>query len=554
MVGGDEHGVEVAQVLVGAPLLAEADRGAKQVALVLLEVLLELVEEGEGVGDSARETHHDPVVEEPAHLDGVLLHDHVADGDLAVAGDCHLAVALHRHDGGGVQRAHVAATFSGAADFGGPVLAAGVPRAADERPVATLALDEWLAAVGARLARRLGGGRSPRPGLVRARLDVLARRVAGAPHEGPAPPGAPRQRLAALRARPELLRRRGGAVRAGRRGVALDVAAGRVPGAAHERSTTALAQHQRLRAQRAHLAGRLGGGLAVLDVVALGVARAAGELAELALADDQRSLTALRAHLTGVARRHLDALHVRLGPAQGLGERVVPLADGRLVLARPLLDAVESLLHLGGEGDVDDRREVLAEHAVDGLAELGRVQAALLLAHVVALLDDLDGRGVRRGPPDAALLELLDERRLGVPRRRLREVLLATEVDAGELLAGLEGGQHVLLALLLLVALPHLLEAVELEDRAAGPEEVVAGGQRRARVEEASRRHLAGHEPAPDQVVQAVLRRVELVAQRLRCARDIGRPHRLVRVLHVGRDRRAAGPPRCAGTACRTAR
>ena len=77
-------------------------------------------------------------------------------------------------------------------------------------------------------------------------------------------------------------------------------------------------------------------------------------------------------------------------------------------------------------------REVLAQHRVDGLAELGRMETALHLLHVLALLDHLDRRGVRRRPADAALLELLDQRRLGESRRRLREVLLGRDLEAFE--------------------------------------------------------------------------------------------------------------------------
>ena len=115
-VGHQEHRLEVAEVAVGPPLPAEPDGGAEQIALVLLELLLELVEEGEGVGDRPGEADDDLVVEEPAHLAGAVLHDDVADGDLAIAGDGHLASPLHRHDGGGMRpcrgHAHPAAVLA----------------------------------------------------------------------------------------------------------------------------------------------------------------------------------------------------------------------------------------------------------------------------------------------------------------------------------------------------------------------------------------------------------------------------------------------------------
>ena len=120
--------------------------------------------------------------------------------------------------------------------------------------------------------------------------------------------------------------------------------------------------------------------LAVLDVLAVGEARTAHELAELPFAHDQPPDLALGALLAGLARRDADALHRPLGALEGCRERLVPLTHGRLVRASALLHGVEPFLEVRGEGDVDDVGEVLAEHGVNGLAELGRMQAALQLA------------------------------------------------------------------------------------------------------------------------------------------------------------------------------
>ena len=80
-----------------------------------LEMLLELVEQGEGVGDRAREPGDDLVAIHPPDLGGAVLHDHLADGDLTVAGDGHLVAALDPDDGGGAQSRHARAEPAGAA-------------------------------------------------------------------------------------------------------------------------------------------------------------------------------------------------------------------------------------------------------------------------------------------------------------------------------------------------------------------------------------------------------------------------------------------------------
>jgi hypothetical protein len=63
-VGDGEHRLEPAQHAVGAPVLGELHRGAQQVALVLLELRLEALEEREGVGGRAREAREDAVLVE----------------------------------------------------------------------------------------------------------------------------------------------------------------------------------------------------------------------------------------------------------------------------------------------------------------------------------------------------------------------------------------------------------------------------------------------------------------------------------------------------------
>ncbi len=86
--------------------------------------------------------------------------------------------------------------------------------------------------------------------------------------------------------------------------------------------------------------------------------------------------------------------------------------------------------------------EVLRQEAIDDLADVGRNEPAAFHLDVFAVAQRRDDRGIGRGPADAVLLERLDERRLGVPRRRLREMLLALQLDERKLVAFLERRQY----------------------------------------------------------------------------------------------------------------
>src|SRR5205823_6323262 len=131
-----------------------------------------------------------------------------------------------------------------------------------------------------------------------------------------------------------------------------------------------------------------------------------------------------------------------------LGDELVQpgIAVNALVEARqprdPLLvaggDAVEVVLHPGREVVVDETPVVLLEQAGDGEGEEGRDERGAALDDVAAVEDRRQDRGVRRRPADAAVLERLDERRLGVPRRRCRLVALRLELEQLDAVAGME--------------------------------------------------------------------------------------------------------------------
>ena len=64
-VGHDQQRLQPAQHAVGAPVLGQLDRGAREVAAVLLQLGLEALEQRERVGRRAGEARQHPAVVQP---------------------------------------------------------------------------------------------------------------------------------------------------------------------------------------------------------------------------------------------------------------------------------------------------------------------------------------------------------------------------------------------------------------------------------------------------------------------------------------------------------
>ncbi len=98
-------------------------------------------------------------------------------------------------------------------------------------------------------------------------------------------------------------------------------------------------------------------------------------------------------------------------------------------------DAVEVVLHLGGEVVVDEPAEVLLQQVDHGEGQEGRHQRRALLEDVAAVEDGADDRRVRRRAADLALFQLLDQRGLGVAGRGLGGVAVGGDLLGGERVA-----------------------------------------------------------------------------------------------------------------------
>ena len=278
--------------------------------------------------------------------------------------------------------------------------------------------------------------------------------------------------------------------------------------------------------------------------VALRPAGTGQEAAEPAGLDDQVP-PALGTDLLRNLVWHLDALPVQvlLRLVELCLKAAVEVREHLLPVGLSLLHLVQPLLHLGGEGVVHDIVEFVLHQAGDHLAQRGGAEVLPLLHHVLPVQDGGDGGGVGGGASDTLLFQSLDEGGLGVPGGGLGEVLVLLQPLPVQRLPLPQVGEGGLGCLVVLVPalLIHGGKAGEFQLRVAGPEGV-AGGlglDGYAVIDRAC--HLAGQEPAPDQPVEAVLLRGQVLLHVLRGEGHVGGTDGLVGVLGIALGLVASG-------------
>src|SRR4029078_9796348 len=421
-----------------------------------------------------------------------------------------------------------------------------VGAAEEDLAAARLALDDLAAVLRAEDAGRL-------------LLDVLAGRIAAARRELAEPALLDDQVRAALRALlvEDLVRLGGGDSLLGGDDLPRRLALG-IAGAGEGLADAAALDRHRLAAVLARLLERLrsfGRGLRRLQlagVLALGIAAAGEEETELAGLDHHR----LGALVARDRRIRLHALleidHLLGGALQILGELLVEAGQRGLVVGRPRLDLVEILLELARVADIENVVEGGAEQLLDQHhAEDGRLDLPFALVHVLARLDYGDDRRVGGGTPDAVLFERLDQRRLGVARRRLGEFLLRLQLAPRQRVTLGQRRPHARVLVVFrgagvgsgrdrldvgrrrnrLVVDRH--PAGELRHRALDAEEIRGRGDVDGGFVEGRRRHLRRDETVPDQLVEVVLIVGELRAHLVGVVLHRGRADRFVRVLSI---------------------
>ena len=227
-----------------------------------------------------------------------------------------------------------------------------------------------------------------------------------------------------------------------------------------------------------------------------------------------------------------------LGVGQVLGKAVViKLMQHLLPRQLALLHIIQPLLHIGGEFQVGNVREILLHPGGHRLAQIGDEQVLALLLHIAPVKDGGHRGCVGGGTADAVFLHGPDQRRLGIVGRRRGKVLAGHEILQRQRLALLQLRQGRLL-LLLIIVIPALLIhggiAGELQLAGGGPEAVTVGGDlhRHAVIDGVG--HLAGQKAAPDQPVQPVLLLGQIAPDGLRRQLHVAGADGLVGVLRPG--------------------
>ena len=229
--------------------------------------------------------------------------------------------------------------------------------------------------------------------------------------------------------------------------------------------------------------------------------------------------------------------------AVGVGRAEVEVGEVGDDLLVATGDAVEVVLHPGGEGEVDQVGEVLLEQVDDGEGGERRDQGRPLLPHVAAVLDGVHDGRVGGGAADPELLEPLDQRRLGVARRRVGLVAVGHQLEDVEAIAFGQRGQ-LTSGVVAVVDLVEVLDVDEAEalvgDHRPGRGElgvaVLAAGRTEADRHRLARGvgHLRGDGALPDQLVDLGLGGGHLPGDVFgRAERIAGRADRLVGLLGV---------------------
>ena len=171
-----------------------------------------------------------------------------------------------------------------------------------------------------------------------------------------------------------------------------------------------------------------------------------------------------------------------------------------------VLHFIEVGFHFRGELDVDNIGEPLLHQLRNHFSQLGGHQAFRLALHILPAGERGDGRRVGGRSADAVLLENLDQRRLGIARGRLCEVLVLFQLLA------LDGQVHLQRRQLRGFFLRFILalnvkrgEAGEIHIVTRRLEDIAVCLDFRLRCLLHAVRHLRGGKAAPDQLVELIL-------------------------------------------------
>ena len=281
---------------------------------------------------------------------------------------------------------------------------------------------------------------------------------------------------------------------------------------------------------------------------ALGIVAARDEGPEAPAAQCQPSGAAIRANarIAAVAlvgeeigaekfvERRGDLRRLLLHHLAGTRLEVAPEAfEYRLPLGAPARDIVELFFEPRGEIIFDIAAEEAFEESGEQPPALFGQEAVLFDAHIGAVLEYLQDRGIGRRASDAELLHLLDEACFRIARRGLGFVRFDLDSRLGRGIALRHRGEQARVVVLAAVVAALIIkreEAREFDDLPGRAEHRLACSvaQVDAGAFEPRRGHLARQRTLPDQIVEA-----RMIAAADLVLAEIGRTDRLVRFLRV---------------------
>ena len=213
-------------------------------------------------------------------------------------------------------------------------------------------------------------------------------------------------------------------------------------------------------------------------------------------------------------------------------KRIVKLAEQIVLVERAVRNLVQFPLQIRRELHVHNVLEVFLEHIGDDKAELRRAELLLAALDIAALLNRLNDRRIGARTPDPHLLEGLDNRRVIVARRRLREMLLGFQLRECKGIARLELRQQGILFLLCNLR-AHIDGGIALEPqlRAVCAQLIVPRRNLRSNRIVDGGGHLTRRKALPDQRIEAQLVAVQIRFDIRRRTHDARRADALMRVL-----------------------
>ena len=122
--------------------------------------------------------------------------------------------------------------------------------------------------------------------------------------------------------------------------------------------------------------------------------------------------------------RDLDPIQLLFCSRQILGEGLVEFFDHTDPVQLSLFDFIQFVFYVGGEFQIHDVLKILFQQIIDQDPQFGWIELFVFRGHVITLLNGIDDGGIGAGTSDALFFQSPHQRSLGIPTRRLGEVLL----------------------------------------------------------------------------------------------------------------------------------